>query len=282
MENLFKSRWKTENLIKKYASNHDWEIGYQRYYQFLIRDLGQFLQALNEGYKKGEVYTLDNISGKSLTVGFDIIRDDFIDEFVSSYYVDGFAIGQIIYKQDQTTTIVFNSISFDDLLKCFYDELQKVEYTMKTPGEMQMELDNYMVNPDNGVYTLSDEEEINEEECDELKKYYDFLDMLISNIKSYYNKKVKRRRGLKSLTFKIDKEEEAISFKALCSFLDRYKLANYEYRGGWLFINFLVSVVDVDNACATELAKIDYDLNGGVVRERKLPFYAYYESSDEE
>ena len=44
MENLYEIKNRKEKIINQYSNEHDWEIGYQKFYEFLRNEFYNFIK----------------------------------------------------------------------------------------------------------------------------------------------------------------------------------------------------------------------------------------------
>lgn len=233
LTNLIEAKKQTERLTKEYGSDHDFEIGSQRYYQFLITDFYTFIKGIQEKYRRGDLPDeyLNDIEDFSLEIPMNYKASEFISIFIGSNQ-----LGKTTYYVNESSVkITFGEISLDELTTAFYEELQRIEYYMKSSEEMKLELQEFIRNNPKYLEMKRGKNQITEsfnsmvEDEKHYDEYYRFLNTLYNKICPYFEDenwfKKYRTEGIN----KIDWHFNSYTARdCVINFLEFYKLGFYQ------------------------------------------------------
>ncbi len=257
LKNLYELKTQKKELIEKYRIEHDFEIGYQKYYRFLVDDFYGFLRAKLENLGKSYDDYLEDMETLTLTIPRDRQSMGLILDFIGYN-----GLGKISFGQDaegkKMFVIEFGNVSFDYALDCLYEELQRVEYTMKTPEEMHDELENFKTNSSDYLKkkTLKNslEAAIEDKSTD---KYYAFLNAIYGEVVDYYERaQFVCPEPLKSMSIDIFRTDKAFDY--ILKFIQFYDLGTCSYDGYSLYISFTAPIDQIRDAYTMEMQRLKY------------------------
>lgn len=266
LENLFELKKQKESLIETFKGDHDWEIGYQKYYKFLVQDFYNFLKNILGMYGKKQISQINNLEGLQLKVLSDGMIDNFICEFVKFYQLGTISYGKD-EKENYTLIIDFENISLERVIICFYDELQRIEMTMKSKEEMERELEHFRENKDWLLQKQMENElesELNSIIDDSLyTEYYNSLRLINNQAYSYIDDLMWENNygtwdAYKSFCLKNVNYE---TYELILTFLKDYQLGECRYEHGIVFVNLnreFETVKKVKEAYYMEIQRLEY------------------------
>ncbi len=129
-----------EDVILKYAKEHDWEIGYQLYGNFVKSDLKNFIHDL---LQRRVIWT---IKGEHLQVSYNRQMEPFIDRFMKKY-----SLGYLSYPRSEgedvypkyLTIRFFDGVYIDNLLFAYNMEMQELTRFDITDLEANREFEDF-------------------------------------------------------------------------------------------------------------------------------------------
>lgn len=245
MINLYELKATKEKLVRNYSEDHDWEISYQKYYDFLTKDFYDFLIGKIDGYVK-------SLFGVELVVSIEPDTIPFITSFVNFYYLGTI---QPIYGDDNGSLVIrFGNVSVRDAITSYYNELQTLERTMKTPREMNEDLANFSQNNKDWLTkkrflenSLSStmEEPISDE-------YYNFLNNKFHNAFAFVKSPYKKHEHI---NFRTNNYE---TFELIRIFLTDYQLGDCIYVDNTVAIDLFADTSQMSNAYYMEMQRLAY------------------------
>lgn len=189
---LTKGKEYEEKLRREYEEDQSWGKAHKRYYLFLTDDFYEFLINIDKRIKNGELEIPNghDLYGLKLKVPANTLYGEFIMDSINR---SGLGIARYI-KEDSIVIITINRISLHDLSIKFYEELQRIERTMKSTERIQEELNQFKNENKEWLEKKKErnkaiENVSNIKEDEQIDRYYNYLlEDLYKFIESYYQK----------------------------------------------------------------------------------------------
>lgn len=247
MENLYEIKNRKEKIINQFSNEHDWEIGYQKFYEFLRNEFYNFIKNILNRYSHGNISSLDNLKDESITLTDITMINDFIRSFVLSNQ-----LGEITYNfvdGNETLTIKFDSISFEKLLNSFYNEIQSIEYNLKSPEKMAEELSNFK----NTNQEWIEEKQLRQHANNDYAEYFDILMNTINNTK---DRVANNNETFYEYIMVYVRSEKTID--CIFDFMMNYHLGECFYFDGCVSLKFTATLNELIAAYDKEIDRLNY------------------------
>lgn len=258
--NLYELKKQKEELIKAYGEEHDWEIGYQEYHDFLITNFYTVILGLLNDLSQRKISTTKNINGYYITPNINPITAEFITRFIKNH-----KLGKVYWKYDKSNNlflkIIFTKINIDTMLDRFYEELQSVEFTTKTKEEMWLELENFKNNNQESLQEKKLRNKIKENidsiEMDEIhySEYFNFLTSLYNHINRQLWIFKYFKLPMTSMKYEFN---SPLAMSCAKEFLSFYNIGEFSNSNSILTIRFYTTRNTIKTAYFEEMQRLEY------------------------
>lgn len=253
---LMNSKEQKRETYERIKDEHEWEIAYQEYYHFLTTTFYHFLKGLHKQYKE------ENLPQSKILYEFkwDIPNNNaYVIELISK---SGLGTFVRYYENTKKGEIDFLNKSLEDITYRFYEELQRVERTMKSPEEMNLELQEFIKN--NPEYIKSKKEKqyidtlesiIEDETCH--SRYYEFLETLYKKSCNFLKEQDKNNNTSSDIIWWHCSYESKIEKECISRFLSFYHFGYDDVTtNGQIF--FIAEPERMKTAYFQEMQRLDY------------------------